>query len=128
MMTIPTLKRTTKDAANLMTVSAFGYLAQNNQARAQYSRLIGEYIEQYGAPDGWPYKWVSGCINQAWPEFVKERMRLLARSFVQHEDNAYAAWRAAGRQRRTLRPYVEQSRIVERWNGTIPEFSDVKGA
>lgn len=121
-MTLPqTMKPTRKDTANVYTVSALAWLMENNGRRARYRRTLNDAIAEHGGPDGWPYVWTSGIINPAFPEPLKNTLRAYCRSMVEAEDRAYECWRLAGRRRDTLRPYVEQSRVVERWDGTIPE-------
>lgn len=113
-MTFPvTMKRTKRDAANLYTVSAFGWLLANNQRRALFGRLERQYIKEHGQV----------FVNAPWQckDQLGRQLGAVARMIVEAEDRAYQAWRMAGRRRESLTPHVERSRIVERWNGTIPE-------
>lgn len=72
-----------------------------------YSQTV---IQQHGDVQG---SHTSGCYNPAWPEQLKDRLRLLAHYIGECTARAYECWRAAGRKRETIRPWQDAARRLE---------------
>lgn len=88
-----TLRPTKADPSNLYTVSALAYLQQAHQVRVAHVRYHN--------------------VPNLTEEFQSRRTRALNNLLAQ----ALTAWRMAGRTRRTLQPYIDQSQRVNgiRW-------------
>lgn len=67
------------------------YAAKRARILALYDTRVARNLAQYGEPRGWPHRWISGVINDEWPESAKARLRACHRAMNRAADLAIAS-------------------------------------
>lgn len=102
---------TAKDPHNIKTLTALAWLECAHDSRVRYNKALRQAIHTHG--DRLPGEsLISGVYRDAFPEGTKGVLRFYAHIIGEQVGHAFECWHAAGRLSHTLRPYVENARIL----------------
>lgn len=126
----PTRRDHSRSALISHTLTAFAHLHAATDARVRYDRTLQEAIKRYGDRHT-PRKLYGFCItcgstdinhttssviagiySDHFPDEIKTQLRFYASLIGHQTDIAVECWKRAGRRIETLRPYLQQSRVL----------------
>lgn len=102
------LKPTRKDPANQHSKDALDFLGQALELRQERVRRVRQATKKFG----WKGPLISGVEQEHWPTSVKDQLRTNARQITEATDNAFACWARAGRRFGSLRPLLDDYRVI----------------